>query len=109
MSLEKQLTEKQYYSMFINEHEVVHPIRVLGDAYQEEMQKGIPDLSYIRFAQGEVYFHNRDFETAIFKWGNIINELEPWAQKIQQMLITKWGCCPMRRTCIPQLKPTVLP
>lgn len=81
MSLEKQLTEKQYYSMFINEHEVVHPIRVLGDAYQEEMQKGIPDLSYIRFAQGEVYFHNRDFETAIFKWGNIINELEPWAQK----------------------------
>ncbi|MBI0578834.1 dynamin family protein [Neobacillus cucumis] len=81
MSLEKQLTEKQYYSMFINEHEEVHPIRVLGDAYQEEMQKDIPDLSYIRFAQGEVYFHNRDFETAIFKWGNIINELEPWAQK----------------------------
>ncbi|MDR7002640.1 dynamin family protein [Neobacillus niacini] len=81
MSLEKQLTEKRYYTMFINEHEEVHPIRILGDAYQEEMQKDIPDLSHIRFAQGEVYFHNKDFETAIFKWGNIISELEPWAQK----------------------------
>ncbi|OIK16286.1 GTP-binding protein [Bacillus sp. MUM 116] len=81
MSLEKQLTEKCYYTMFINEHGEMHPIRVLGDAYQEEMQKDIPDLSYIRFAQGEVYFQNKDFETAIFKWGQIINELEPWAKK----------------------------
>jgi GTPase SAR1 family protein len=81
MSLEKQLIEKAYYQMFINEHEQIHPIRVLGDAYQEELQKDMPDLSYIRFAQGEVYFQNKDFESAIFKWENITNELEQWAKK----------------------------
>lgn len=81
MTLEKQLIKKAYYEMFMNEHEQVEPIRVLGDAYQVELQKDMPDLSYIRFAQGEVYFHNKDFETAIFKWENIVNELEPWAKK----------------------------
>ncbi|HEY2422198.1 MAG TPA: dynamin family protein [Neobacillus sp.] len=81
MTLEKQLIEKKYYQMFINEQDLVHPIRVLGDAYQEELQKDLPDLSYIRFAQGEMYFHHRDFESAVFKWENIFNELEPWAKK----------------------------
>jgi predicted GTPase/tetratricopeptide (TPR) repeat protein/predicted DNA-binding protein (MmcQ/YjbR family) len=81
MTLEKQLIEKNYYKIFINEHEQTHPIRVLGDAFQEELQKEIPDLSYIRFAQGEVYFHHKDFEAAIFKWENIVNDLEPWAKK----------------------------
>lgn len=81
MSLDKQLIEKVYYQMFINEHEQIHSIRVLGDAYLEELQKDMPDLSYIRFAQGELYFHHKDFETAIFKWENVVNELEPWAKK----------------------------
>lgn len=81
MALEQQLIHKTYYQMFINEHEDIHPIRVLGEAFQEEAQKDLPDLSNIRFAQGEVYFHHKDFETAIFKWENIINELEPWARK----------------------------
>ncbi|MGG3468286.1 dynamin family protein [Neobacillus pocheonensis] len=81
MTLEKQLKQKKYYEMFINEHENIHPIRVLGEAFQEEAQKDMPDLSHIRFAQGEVYFHHKDFETAIFKWGNIANELEQWAKK----------------------------
>lgn len=81
MTIEKQLIQKNYYEMFINEHESIHPIRVLGDAYQEELKKDIPDLSFIRFAQGEVYFHHKDFEAAIFKWENISNELEPWAKK----------------------------
>lgn len=67
--------------MYINEHENVQPIRVLGDAYQEEIQKDLPDLTSIRFAQGEIYFHNRDFEAAIFKWENIVGELELWARK----------------------------
>lgn len=67
--------------MYINEHENVQPIRVLGDAYQEEVQKDLPDLTSIRFAQGEIYFHNRDFEAAIFKWENIVGELELWARK----------------------------
>ncbi|WP_066072728.1 dynamin family protein [Neobacillus soli] len=81
MTLEKQLKQKTYYEMFINEHENIHPIRVLGEAFQEEAQKDLPDLSTIRFAQGEVYFHHKDFETAIYKWENISNELEPWAKK----------------------------
>jgi GTP-binding protein EngB required for normal cell division len=81
MTLETKLIQKAYYEMFINEHEETQPIRVLGEAFHEEIQKDIPDLSHIRFAQGEVYFHNKDFEAAIFKWENIINELEPWAKK----------------------------
>ena len=28
-----------------------------------------------------MYFHHKDYEAAIFKWENIINELEPWAKK----------------------------
>jgi len=81
MTLEDQLKQKAFYKMFINEHENTHPIRVLGEAFQDEATKDLPDLSSIRFAQGEVYFHHKDFETAIFKWENIINELEPWAKK----------------------------
>ncbi|GHI00677.1 dynamin family protein [Neobacillus kokaensis] len=81
MTLEQQLIQKTYYQMFINEHENMHPIRVLGEVFQEEAHKDMPDLSNIRFAQGEVYFHHKDYETAIFKWENIANELEPWAKK----------------------------
>ncbi|MEH7179944.1 dynamin family protein [Neobacillus vireti] len=81
MTLESQLINKTYYQMYINEHEKAQPIRVLGDAYQEELQKDLPDLTSIRFAQGEIYFHNRDFEAAIFKWENIAGDLELWARK----------------------------
>ena len=81
MTLEDQLKQKTYYKMFINEHEDIHPIRVLGEAFQEEAAKDLPNLSSIRFAQGEVYFHHKDYETAIFKWENITDELEPWAKK----------------------------
>ncbi|MBT2723858.1 dynamin family protein [Bacillus sp. ISL-46] len=81
MTLETQLKQKTYYEMFINEHENIHPIQVLGELFQEEALKDLPDLSSIRFAQGEVYFHHKDYEAAIFKWENIINELEPWAKK----------------------------
>lgn len=78
---ENQLINKQYYERFLSENAIAHPIRVLGDFYMSEQKNEIPDLAYIRFAQGEVYFHNKDFETAIFKWENINNELEPWAKK----------------------------
>jgi tetratricopeptide (TPR) repeat protein len=78
---ENQLINKQYYERFISENAIAHPIRVLGDFYMAEQKNEIPDLTYIRYAQGEVYFHNKDFETAIFKWENINNELKPWAKK----------------------------
>jgi tetratricopeptide (TPR) repeat protein len=78
---ENQLINKQYYERFLSENAIAHPIRVLGDFYMAEQKNEVPDLADIRYAQGEVYFHNKDFETAIFKWENINNELEPWAKK----------------------------
>ncbi|WP_338451147.1 dynamin family protein [Niallia oryzisoli] len=81
MTTEKHLIEKKYYETFLNGDPKVAPIQVLGEAYMEEQKKDIPDLSAIRFAQGEVYFHYKDFEAAIFKWENIQNEWEPWAKK----------------------------
>jgi tetratricopeptide (TPR) repeat protein len=78
---ENQLINKQYYERFLSENAIAHPIRVLGDFYMAEQMNEVPDLADIRYAQGEVYFHNKDYETAIFKWENISNELEPWAKK----------------------------
>ncbi|MGV3467401.1 MAG: dynamin family protein [Heyndrickxia sp.] len=82
MTLEEQLINKTYYKVtYMSEQEKKHPIQVLGDAYLLEQQNELPDLSYIRYAQGEVYFQYKDFEAAIFKWENITNELQPWAKK----------------------------
>jgi tetratricopeptide (TPR) repeat protein len=78
---ENQLIKKGYYELFLSENEIAHPIRVLGEAYMKEQKNELSNLSTIRFAQGELYFHHQDFETAIFKWENINNELEPWAKK----------------------------
>lgn len=80
MTLEKQLIRKTYYKTFLPE-ESEHPIRVLGEAFLEEQKKDLYDVSFIRFAQGEVYYHHKDFEAAIFKWENINGELEGWARK----------------------------
>jgi signal recognition particle receptor subunit beta/tetratricopeptide (TPR) repeat protein len=81
MTFEEQLIKKSYFETYMESVNQIHPVRVLGELYLEEQKNDMPDLSYIRFAQGEVYFHNKDFEAAIFKWENITNELEPWAKK----------------------------
>ncbi|MBP3040148.1 GTP-binding protein [Bacillaceae bacterium Marseille-Q3522] len=81
MTTEKQFIEKLYYKKFMDDNKLQHPIETLGDLYFAEQEKEVSDLSYIRFAQGEVYFHYKDYESAIFKWENITNELEPWAKK----------------------------
>ncbi|MGE8203162.1 tetratricopeptide repeat protein [Heyndrickxia sp. NPDC080065] len=81
MTLEELLIDKLYYkNTFMKDEQYEHPVHVLGEAYLAEHRNEISDLSFIRFAQGEVYFHNKDYETAIFKWENIENELQPWAQ-----------------------------
>ncbi|EDL64834.1 tetratricopeptide repeat protein [Bacillus sp. SG-1] len=80
MKTEEQYILKTFYKTMMND-QAEHPIAVLGEAYLVEQQKDLPDLSYIRFAQGEVYFHHKDYEAAIFKWENIDNELAGWAQK----------------------------
>lgn len=80
MTLERKLIEKKYYEGYIKDRNEL-PIEVLGKLYVGEQRKNVPDLTSIRFAQGELYFHYQDYETAIFKWENISNELEPWAKK----------------------------
>ncbi|WNF23831.1 dynamin family protein [Mesobacillus jeotgali] len=81
MTFEEQLIKKSYFETYMQQGNQAHPVRVLGELYLDEQKNDMPDLSYIRFAQGEVYFHNKDYEAAIFKWENITNELEPWAKK----------------------------
>ncbi|MFX3623518.1 MAG: dynamin family protein [Ectobacillus sp.] len=81
MTLENQLIKKTYYETFITETETNNLIQLLGEAYIAEAKNELSDISYIRFAQGELYYHSKDFEAAIFKWEKIDNELEPWAKK----------------------------
>ncbi|MBD7938252.1 MULTISPECIES: GTP-binding protein [Cytobacillus] len=81
MNIENQLINKQFHDTFTMNHEHTHPVQVLGDAYLQENMKESPDLTMIRFAQGEVYFQHKDYEAAIFKWENIDNEFQPWARK----------------------------
>ncbi|QPA31270.1 dynamin family protein [Thermaerobacillus caldiproteolyticus] len=80
MTLENQLIKKTFYETFMEADEK-NPIRVLGEAFLAGHKDGTADISAIRFAQGEVYFHNKDYEAAIFKWENTHNDLEPWAKK----------------------------
>src|SRR4051812_48963663 len=81
VTIEQQLIEKAFYETFMIDNREKEPIQVLGEAYLEEQKKDIPDLSAIRFAQGELYFHYKDYEAAIFKWENIQNEWGQWARK----------------------------
>jgi tetratricopeptide (TPR) repeat protein len=82
VTTENELINKTYYQTIIGENKQGHPIKILGEMYKEEMQKERPDLSSIRFAQGEVYFLNNDFEAAIYKWQHPLDEeFFPWAQK----------------------------
>lgn len=80
MTSENLFVQKKYYQTLI-EQETDFPVRSLGEAYYKEQQKDVPDLTPIRFAQGELYFLYKDFESAIFKWESIQNELAPWAKK----------------------------
>lgn len=80
MTLEKKLIEKTYYEGYLKDRDE-SPMEVLGQLYIAEQRKNVPDMTSIRFAQGELYFQYHDYEAAIFKWENINNELEPWAKK----------------------------
>ncbi|WP_068672190.1 lipopolysaccharide assembly protein LapB [Oceanobacillus sp. Castelsardo] len=82
MSTENELINKSYYQTIIDTNKEEHPIKILGEMYKEEMQKERPELSAIRFAQGEVYFLNHDYEAAIYKWQYPLDEqFISWAQK----------------------------
>lgn len=103
MRLEKQLIKKIYYETFLMENETHPPLQVLGGAYLNEQKNEISDGSYIRFAQGEFYYHHQDFETAIFKWEKVSNELAPWAQKILRMLTSNLTNYQLLKMFIPPL------
>ncbi|WNF37897.1 GTP-binding protein [Bacillaceae bacterium IKA-2] len=81
MTLEKHLIQKRYFESLIVVHENDNPVQFLGHLYMDEQNNEKSDLSDIRFSQGEVYFHNKDFEAAIFKWEKIHNDFEQWAKK----------------------------
>ena len=82
MTTENELINKSYYQTIIDKNYKEHPIKVLGEMYMEEMREERPDLSAIRFSQGEVYFFNNDYEAAIYKWQHPLDEeFIPWAQK----------------------------
>ncbi|OIJ19451.1 hypothetical protein BKP45_13485 [Anaerobacillus alkalidiazotrophicus] len=81
MTVEKLLIEKKYYEMIMLDQENDNLVQFLGNLYISEQNNKDADLSYIRFSQGEVYFQNKDYETAIFKWEKVHNHLEQWARK----------------------------
>ena len=81
MNIDHLLSKRTYFQTLVGKESTEDAIKDLGLLFLEENTKEIADLSYIRYAQGEVYFHYKDYEAAIFKWENINNELEAWAKK----------------------------
>ncbi|HEK9102945.1 GTP-binding protein [Bacillus pfraonensis] len=81
MTIEKHLIQKVYYETFLTEQDSIQAPQVLGEAYVNEAQNNFSNISNIRFAQGEIYYHQKDFETAIFKWEKVNNDLSLWAKK----------------------------
>ncbi|WP_062105808.1 tetratricopeptide repeat protein [Bacillus niameyensis] len=81
MEFENNLIEKSFYETLLNESEKQNPIKSLGELFYRK-QKDEPDqLDEVRFAQGEVYFHVRDYESAIHKWENVQGNYEQFARK----------------------------
>ncbi|SMD88371.1 tetratricopeptide repeat protein [Bacillus cereus] len=81
MTIENQFIQKVYYKTFLTEETSTPASEVLGEAYINESKNEFSNISYIRFAQGEFYYQNKDFEAAIFKWEKVNNALALWATK----------------------------
>ncbi|MFA9555775.1 tetratricopeptide repeat protein [Evansella sp. AB-rgal1] len=80
--MESQLVQKTYFKKFMKPGVELQPVEVLGEVFRGIQRKeSSTELSSIRFAQGEIYFHANDMEAAIYKWEKIDSELEPWAKK----------------------------
>ncbi|WP_280770195.1 tetratricopeptide repeat protein [Salipaludibacillus daqingensis] len=81
MNKEEHLINKTYFHTIVEEDSKKYPVKALGTAFfQEQLNEG-SELSLIRFAQGEVYYHHKDMEAAVYKWANVKGELQPWASK----------------------------
>ncbi|WP_102348482.1 GTP-binding protein [Bacillus sp. Marseille-P3661] len=81
MTSENTLISKTYYQKFMIDNEFKNPIESLAELYLSAQKNEYSNLTEIRFSQGELYFHYKDFETAIFKWETIHDDLELWAKK----------------------------
>ncbi|PQD94766.1 GTP-binding protein [Pradoshia eiseniae] len=81
MNNESILIEKSYYKTLIDKDSAANPMLIISEYVLQEQNQDIPELSNLRFAQGELYYLYRDYEAAIFKWEQVTNELEPWAKK----------------------------
>lgn len=81
MTIENQFIQKVYYKTFLPEETSTPASEVLGEAYINESNNEFSNISNIRFAQGEFYYQNKDFEAAIFKWEKVNNTLALWATK----------------------------
>ncbi len=80
MNNENNLIEKSLYKTLINNN-AANPLLIVSEELLAEQQKELPELSILRFAQGEIYFHHKDYEASIFKWEKVSDDLEPWAKK----------------------------
>ncbi|HDR4867089.1 TPA: GTP-binding protein [Bacillus cereus] len=81
MTIENQFIQKVYYKTFLTKETSTPASEILGEAYINESKNEFSNISNIRFAQGEFYYQNKDFEAAIFKWEKVNNALALWATK----------------------------
>ena len=81
MNNENNLIEKSLYKTLLKNDNAANPLLIISEELLMEQQNELPELSILRFAQGELYFHYKDYEAAIFKWEMVSNELGPWAKK----------------------------
>jgi len=79
--MEEHLINKTYFHTIVEEVSKKYPVKALGTAFFHEQLNEGSELSSIRFAQGEVYYHHKDMEAAVYKWANVKNDLAPWASK----------------------------
>lgn len=78
LTLKQQYIDKVFYKTLISENET-NPIAALSKIFRTPNEE--IDLSSVRYAQGELYFELKDFETAVFKWEKVENNLQDWAKK----------------------------
>ncbi|PRO65434.1 tetratricopeptide repeat protein [Alkalicoccus urumqiensis] len=76
MEQTEHLVQKLFYRTLVTDG-AQEPAAFLG----REMKTAGADMDAIRFAQGEVYFHYHDLESAVFKWEQVEGDLSGWAWK----------------------------
>lgn len=79
--MDQRLISKQYYETYIKDDAGSQEIQILAEKYLSERQNDSFDMASLFFAQGELYYHLKDYEVAIFKWEKVHNELQSWAHK----------------------------